>query len=446
MKGTILIGDKTYTANYLINTLEGQKILRNARDEKQMTRETNIFCICNGKDKPIPMHAKKKPYSHSFTLGRDPNTMHLHNPNCIRYLDEANRKLEEKEKKKKTKQTKDIVNSEEWKEVRLFLNNYKVQDIKITRHKSDKKHDRISTTSFYSYLYTILQKVTTFAWYRYVMNPDNAFNPKEGNLFHIIYTELGNIKIFHSNIENEKKKNIEMDFNKLLFKPYLNIRNEDITNQLLKKRLHVTSSGIQAFKTLIIGKYLGHKLLENNLIKIKVYDPYLKNHYFVYSNKSSTKNKLKSNVPGAELYIIAYIIPENNLPMIEVMDSMSVLPGRGMYVESSYEIQFAEELLKKNILFIRPPSTEYIFYDLFKTHIPDFILIDKNNRRFATICEVFGYNRKDSRAASRKYWKKSNEKRKYYSTIRHKYNLLYWYAGDGDKMPDIYQPKSKNNT
>jgi hypothetical protein len=26
-----------------------------------------------------------------------------------------------------------------------------------------------------------------------------------------------------------------MDFNKLLFKPYLNIRNEDITNQLLKK-------------------------------------------------------------------------------------------------------------------------------------------------------------------------------------------------------------------
>ena len=60
MKGTILIGDKTYTANYLINTLEGQKILRNARDEKQITKETNIFCICNGKDKPIPMHAKKK--------------------------------------------------------------------------------------------------------------------------------------------------------------------------------------------------------------------------------------------------------------------------------------------------------------------------------------------------------------------------------------------------
>lgn len=444
MKGTILIGDKVYTADYLINTLEGQELLKNARDEKQMTRETNIFCICNGKNKPIPMHAKKKPYSSSFTLGRDPNTMHLHNPKCIRYLDEVDKKLDKKsEKEEKIRRTKDIVDGEKWREVRFYLNNYKIQNLEIPEPKSEKKYDRKSTISFYSNLYAVLEKATVFAWYRYVMNFKNKSNPKEGNLFHIIYTELGNMKILHPNVENEKKKNMEMDLNRLLFKPYSNTRNENITNQLLKERLHITNNGIQPFKTLIIGKYLEHELLENSLIKIKVFDPYLKNHYFIYSNKPSVKDKLKSKVPGAELYVIAYIVPEDNLPMIDVMDSMSVLPGRGIYVESSYEIQFAEQLIENNILFIRPPRTEYVFQSIFKNYIPDFLLIDDRNRRFATICEVFGYSRKDKGEISQSYWENSNKKKKYYNTIRDKYNLLYWYAGDGHDMPKIYKPKAK---
>ena len=445
MKGTILIGDKIYTADCLINTIEGQKILKNARDEKQITRETNIFCICNGKNNPIPMHAKKKPHSNSFILGRDPNTMHLHNPKCTRYLDEAERKLNNKKKKKEKEieKTKDIVKGEEWKEVYFYLNNYRVQELEVPKPKSDKKYNRIPTISSYSKLYTVLEKITTFAWYKYVVNPKNKFNPKEGNLFHIIYTELGNIKILHPNIENEKKRNIEINLDKLLFKPYSNIKNKDITNQLLKERLHETTNGIQMFKTLIIGKYLEHEIAENNLIKIKIFDPYLKNHYFIYSDKPSTKNKLKSRVPGAELYIIAYILPDNGLPMVDTLDSMSVLPGRGIYVESSYEIQFAEELIKKNILFIRPLNSEYVFYSIFKNYNPDFILIDDRNKRFATICEVFGYSRKDKSEISQKYWENSNKKKRFYKTIRDKYNLLYWYAGDGYKMPDIYRPRSK---
>jgi hypothetical protein len=129
--------------------------------------------------------------------------------------------------------------------------------------------------------------------------------------------------------------------------------------------------------------------------------------------------------------------------MIEVMDSMSVMPGRGMYVESSYEIQFAEELLKKNILFIRPPSTEFIFYDLLKPTSQILFLLIRTTEDLPQSVKCLVIIEKIVEQQAENIGKNQTKKRKYYSTIRHKYNLLYWYAGDGDKMPDIYQPKSK---
>jgi hypothetical protein len=97
--------------------------------------------------------------------------------------------------------------------------------------------------------------------------------------------------------------------------------------------------------------------------------------------------------------------------MIEVMESMSVLPERGIYVDNPFEIQFAKELIDRNILFIRPPRTEHIFYHFFKDHIPGFILLDKEKRKFATICEVFKYSKNDRRKTSQKYWQIMNKKK-----------------------------------
>ena len=438
MKSTILIEGITYTADFLLNTVKGQKILKKARDDKKKTKTTNIYCICNGKNNPIPMHAKKKPNSNDYTLGRNPNTMHLHNPDCIRYLDEAEKKLVIKD----NNIIKDVVDGEEWKKVNLTLNNYKIQ-YSISPKNTRNKARNISTIYLYSSLYVAIDKITTFSWYKYVKNQENKFNPKEGNLFHTMYTQTDNIKILHPNREGKKTNYTFVDINKLLFKPYSKTRNEDVTNQLLKERKHITPTGIETFKTLIIGKYLEHEISKPNLIKIKTFDPYLKNYYFIYSDNPNIVNKLKS-IPNAELYIIAYIVPKNDLPMIEVMESMSVLPERGIYVDNPFEIQFAKELIDRNILFIRPPRTEHIYYHFFKDHIPDFILLDKEKRKFATICEVFKYSKNDRRKTSQKYWQIMNKKKRYYNTIHDKYNLLYWYAGDGDKLPNIYQPKLKN--
>lgn len=443
MEGTILINNKLYKTSFLIQDIEGQKILKKARDEKQVTRETNIFCICNGINNPIPMHSRKNPYGNSYTLCRDPNTKHLHNPECIRYLDRIEEEEKNKIKKKKIRKTTDKVNGEKWENAYLFSNNYKIQQITTGRKKQlEKDIKRETTNSRYSQMYTILEKIIAFAWYKYVTDIENVFNPKEGNLFHYIYTKLDDMKILHSNIDNKKKNYKFIELKKLLFKPHLNNRDEDITNQLLTHRIFEIDGRLETLKILVIGKYMEHENLEGNLLKIKLHDPYLKNYYYIYGTKNQASKILKKQIEGASLYIIAYVIPDHGRAMIEIMDSMPILDNRGIYIESSYELKFAEELIRKNILFFRPPHSEYIYHHIFNKYIPDFILLDRKTRKFATICEVFGYKKDYNNPISKEYWENAKLKMKHYRTLRDKYNFYYWRAGDGYEL-DIWEPKLK---
>lgn len=432
---TILIDGKLYDSFYLIHTIEGQQILKKARDERKVINEPNVFCICRGMHSPVPMHAKKKPFSkNSYTLGANSNTKHLHSPECIRYLDEVEK--EEKNTQEKTiKKSIDKVNGEKWETAYIFSNNYRVQEIDIkVVSKPEVKIERETTRSKYSSLYTMLEKITTFAWYKYVTNPNNTYNPKEGNLFHTIYTELNKMLILHPNIDNEKKDHIKIELGKLLFKPYKNIRNEDITKQLMTTRKQVINNKLESLKTLIIGKYLDHEIIDKGIVKIKMYDPYLKNHYYIYSTESQARQKLKEKVKGASLYVIAYVTPENDKPIVEVMDSMPVLIDRGIYVESTYEIEFAEELIKKELLFFRPPNSEYLFSHIFKRYIPDFIILNKETRRFSKICEVFGYRQDESSDISLDYWANADRKIEHYNTLKDRYDFYYWYPNEGENL------------
>lgn len=446
---TILINGELYDSAYLLYTIEGQKILEKARKEKRNSYEPNIFCVCKGKLNPVPMHAKMKPKDevYSYTLSRNPKTMHHHSPECIRYSDELKIENDEVEDKdieldKVSKKSNDTVKNEKWEKAILYSNSYKIRSLAaLDTDVIYEEVDRVKTKSRYTQMYTMLEKITTYAWYSYVTDKSNIFNPKEGNLFHYIYTKLNDMEIRHSNLENEKNSYKKIELGKILLKPYKNKKNEDITNQLLMKRSYVVGNKIERHKTLVIGKYLSHRNIDDENIEIKLEDPYQKNYYFIYGSKKQIQNGLKF-LSEAALYVIAFIVVENNRPTIDRMASMPVLNGRGIYVESSYEIDYAEELIEKNILFFRPPKSENPFKKIFNGYIPDFLLLDKSEREISTICEVFGYKKDDDNEVSKKYWKQANEKMKYYDTLRDRYYTNYWYPL-GKESINVFDAKLK---
>ncbi|MCK9470682.1 MAG: hypothetical protein M0Q88_02885 [Bacilli bacterium] len=437
---TILIDDKLYKSGYLIQTFEGQKILKKANEEKKTTGKTNVYCICKGMDDKVPMHTKKNPFSNSYTLGRNPHTKHLHHPECVRHFDEIikEEKGKEHEEKEKLRITKDRVVGERWEECNLYLGNYIIRDLELEPSETlDKDIVRERKISLYSTLYSLMEKATTFAWYKYVTNHKNPANPKEGNLFHIIYTELYDMKIKNPNVENEKGNKQAIELGKLLFKPYNNIKNENITKQLSKERIHLVNGKLEKFKTIIIGKYLEHKSIDEKNIEIKVLDPYLKNYYFIYTKPNIFNTILRKQVNGADLYIVAYLDVIKGKPIILEANSMAVLKNRGIYVESTYEIEFAKHLIKNNKFFIRPPKSEYIFHNIFKRYIPDFIILNTETRDFEIISEVFGYKRDDLSYISKKYWENTEKKLEYYKTLENKYKYIHWYAAEMKKLPYI---------
>jgi len=437
---TILINGKLYSSGYLVTTANGQKILKEARDERQTISKPNIFCICNGKDNPIPMHAKQKPNSNSFTLGRNPYTQHLHSPECSRYLDildkvETSKDYDENKEITAIK-TKDRIIDERWETCNLYGSDYLIRE-EEEREPNDKEYERNHMRTKYTKLFQYLQKITAFAWYKYVTNPDNHLNPLEGNLFHIIYTQLSNeIVIMNPSIENEKKLDEHIELQKVLFKPYKRSKNEDITKLLLNKRRVIINNKLKIIKTLIIGKYLEHEVMGDQA-KIKLLDPYQKNYYYILGTINQLNRILKRYIEGADLYIAAYIINANNKPIVDKIDSMPVLKNRGIFVESKYEITFANNLISKKELFVRPIRFEYQFMNIFKKYIPDFIVLDKQTRKFKTISEVFGYKQNTDNERNIQYWIQTNNKLEFYKELKNKYNFVHWYAADGQDIKKL---------
>lgn len=405
-KNKLLIKNKIYDSKYLLFTKEGQNILKRLRDEKQKTGNTNIYCLCKGKDNLIPMHAKRRPFNNSYTLGRDPNTKHLHSPECIRYYKKMEENIES------YNHYRDIVIGEEWHEVFILLDNLIIEDKNTPKNE---EHEIKRSKK----LYKALEKIMTYAWYSYVKNIKNSYNPKEGNLFYEIYNIMHNTKVV---IGNESNNAIELG--KILFKPYKSIKNDNITNQLLKERKLLINNKIKTLKTLVIGKcsYIdGYK----NMFKIKVNDPYLKNYYFLYADENLVINRYINEVEGSELYIIATVFPKNNMPFIDDIAFMPVYKDRGIYINNNYEKEVMKDLFKKNTLFIRVPRYEVIFDELFKDYIPDFILLNKKTRAFKAILEVFPYYKN-----YKNIYKPNND----LEFIKRKYKVYYWYKDNDNKI------------
>lgn len=411
MKSTILIEGITYTADFLLNTKKGQEILEKLRDEKKKTGITNIYCVCKGKENPIPMHAKKRPTG-GYTLGRDAHTKHLHNPECIRYFEEIKADY-------KNNKFKDNVEGEEWLDTYIYLNDYIVNN----DHKTRKYETKINTSKK---LNKALEKIITFAWYSYVKDNKYLYNPKIGELFYTIYNELTNIKVvINDNV---------ISLNKILFKPYNAIKNKDITNQLTRERKILIDNKIKTVKTLIIGKYM-HLESYEDLYRIKVHDPYLKNHYYIYTKANIVIEKYINEVKNSELYVIATIISKDKKPFIEDISFMPAYKERGIYLNNDDENKIITSLIKKNILFVRLPRNEYVFYELFKDNIPDFILLDKSTRRFKAILEALPYDKikKNNKQDIDKAYRKS----KFFKSLKNKYKLYYWYKNKGYNYKEV---------
>lgn len=119
------------------------------------------------------------------------------------------------------------------------------------------------------------------------------------------------------------------------------------------------------------------------------------------------------------------------------MAIIPVLHERGIYVESSYEIEFTETLINKNILFIKPPKSNNVFKQVFNKYIPNFLLLERSSRDIVTIAEVFGFNDDEY---WEDYWIQTNRKKRFYQSLSN-FNFVSWNAFEGYEIPSIYNPK-----
>lgn len=426
-----------YNGYWLVSTMEGQKVLENAYKNHKL-----VVCTCNGNrtDQFIKMYIRKLNRKTHFTyiLCRNPNTQHLHHPNCPNYdimpfEDEVDEKKDKDNEKEVSKSIKNKFNLEgNWTGFNFRTNLHIDKELKEREEIQEKKDiERKETRSRFKSIFSIGETILSNAWACYVTDSTNYYNPTEGQLFYTIYNKLNDYII----TDSDKNQILLSD---IMFQPpYGNVRGENIDKFIKKAWYSIYNRGEsynrKGYLMYVLAKVLKIQDSNNGQKKLILLDPFKKNVFSLYASENLLKSNLK-NVPGAEYYITCFVDMLNDKPTISCMAIIPVLKGRGIYMDSSYEIEFAEELIKKNILFIRPPQSNNVFKSIFNNYIPDFLFLDRKTREIATIVEVFGYYTEE-------YLLKAHEKVRFYKTLKADYNLLYWNAIEGHPIPNIYEPR-----
>ena len=425
-----------YTFDELLYTDEGQEILKNAHEFKM-----KLVCICNGENNPIPMTNCIMPSRKGYYLRRNKGTQEQHNRNCPLYSIN-NSDIIESTTKKKTSTDASISFNKSGKLNVVIKSNGLIDNISKAKENSAVMHSETTDakkryrSNAYSTIYGIGDIILSQAWNQYVTDYKNKRNPKAGNLFYVIYNNDINF-IIKTPLGNSPLK-------KIMFTPFTKDRDSDIS-KLAYNSVHciynkISNDAVKGCNTYILGS-VGKDLYDieqiGDYIKVKVYDPFLKNYYYIYVTYNyylSIRNKTRK-VIGAEYYISAFVRPEDDRIVVSEMAFIPVYPQYGFSVDSSKEIDFAKDRLLakgdfKDILFIKPPRYTLI-YNLFngKNYIPDFLLLEKNTRKIATIVEIFGYYTEE-------YMNEQEEKIKYYNSLPD-YNFIAWEVNKNRSMPYV---------
>lgn len=422
-----------YTFDELLYTDMGQALLKEAHDCKK-----KITCICNGEDKPIPLTNCIMPSKRGYYLRRNKGTMEQHNKNCSLYGMNSNDIVGSMERKSTGRNANVSFDTNGIASIIIksnrFIDNAANNENIGRMNNSYGKHR--NTSKSYSTIYGIGDILLNQAWNQYVTDFGNNRNPKVGNLFYLIYNQKMKFQVKTDLGTNPLKE--------VMLIPFSKERNSDITEyayksvyQIYNKAGNETVKGINTYILANVGSDLYDVEEIGDYVKVKIQDPFLKNHFYIYINNSyyiSIRNRTKK-VIGADYFISAFVKPEDERMVVTEMAFIPVYPDHGFTVDSSKEIDFAKNRLLargdfKDILFLKPPRYT-IVYKLFpeKNYIPDFLLLEKETRKIATIVEIFCYYTKE-------YQEEQKEKIAYYSSLP-EYNFIAWEVNKGKNMPYV---------
>lgn len=417
---------KYYTYDWLDGEI-GQNYLKKVKE-----KEWKVYCVCNG-EPGIQMHLAEFKNKLAIKNNKNENAnCELHITSCPRY---KKREIGGPRKPARKKNTVQLTTMEDGTDIIQF-NSRDFQDRIVGENNGQHRGHRNIIKNEYTSIFKIGELLISTAWKNYIMK--FGYLPKEGNLFHIIFNDLAencyirdNVKLSkvmfiprHSKEEKDKQIDITEMLKAACYSVYQNGKNTGVNGNLMYVLAKLKTPG-------------QYRDLANNIIEIELIDPYRKDTFRVTVDKSLYNRtfKKKIKVTNADYYVSCYtkrIFNQDDQTSSVHVVKMAVIPvmkGRGIYVQSSKEIEFAEMLIGKRKLFLKP-SQSNLKDDTWGPYIPDFLLLDRKTKNVTTIVEVFGFYTEE-------YRKKMKLKIKYFNNQKN-YKFLYWKANEDAPMPKIY--------
>ena len=381
----VIYPKKEITFSYgFFETTEGQEYLKVIKQ-----REYDIYCMCNGKGKAgISMHIAE--YKNSFAIRNNRNeeaNKTMHSSTCPRRGDKVD--TDKKEGVKPEQIKIELMAAADGTKYANF-NSRDFIDREVESGEASHKGENRYIANQYTSVFRIGETLLSLAWQNYIIKEGRL--PREGNLFHILFKD----------IVPESKISETLSLADIMFMPSYKKADKDevndITDSVKKACYAIYKKGegekVKGHYMYVLAKINAEKELDEDTIELNLSDPYKKGSFNVTVNKTYyyNKHKSKKKVFNADYYISCFLSTNYNRIKIEKMATIPVMKDRGFYVQSSKEIQFAGQLINKDILLLKPSQSSKDVENWGK-YIPDFLLLDKQTKLITTIAEVFGFYR-----------------------------------------------------
>ncbi len=423
--------EKMYSKDFLYSD-HGQEFLGRLYLKKD---DIDIMCMC--KTKGVPMHLAK--YGNGRYYAIRTNQKQVHDKKCENYTSKG-----EKEK-----------NRERYKKNKHSAYNYVDESGRVYSHfnnndfyRNDTSHNTTNTSkktksyndNRYTKIFSMGERLLSNSWKNTIKEINRL--PKEGNILYSLYNSLDKYT-FNKGITLE-------DF---MFHPTYSLKDgeENSIEELIKKSyysVHLKNKelGYENANLFILAKLvqdedknIQFKEDDNNNLCIEVIEPFKKGKFRVWCDKDRFTRELNKRImPKAEYYLSSYVnVSKDNITLYQFA-IIPVLPERGFYVESSKEIEFADYLIDREILFERPPKSCNDFADKWDGKIPDFLFLDYDKKEVTTIAEVFGFKDEE-------YMKNMEKKIEYFTMLKEEgeHGFVYWKANCDYPMPELEKKTGK---
>jgi hypothetical protein len=324
-------------------TTEGQEYLKVIKKNGY-----KISCICNGVGKEITLYVAD--YKSSYVIKNyknDEENKSKHSFSCPRCGDrEENPVLR--------------VQNKEEKSIEINRGGEFVSHIKLKATDFIDKDNEFKSKEYkpneYATMFRQGELFLSLSWENYVLKEGKI--PKEGNLLHTFYNE----------IVPKVKLNMEIPLSDIIFSPnYKKVEKDepkDITELMIKAAYAIHKKGIgdksKGYFMYVLAKINNGIEVDENTIALSLTDPYKKGTFVVHVKKDYYNRQygLKSKLINADVYISCLVSTDYKVLKIEKMATLPVIKDRGCYVQNGKEIEFAESIINKNMLFIKPTGSK----------------------------------------------------------------------------------------